>query len=336
MVLELGPGCVDPARQTRSKCKRGGRKLRRGCAVVLSLVSVVAGTAATADEGGVSFWLPGQYGSFAAVAPEPGWSLPLLSYYYSGDASAEQAIDTGGAVRLGVDTDFVGQFVIPTYTPDAEFLGGRPSFSLGFLAAKNDVSANLTLGSASGAASDSVSGIGDLYPTAQVFWNRGVHNWMAYATGAIPVGDYDPNRLSNIGIGHGAIDLGGAYTFLNPDTGWEFSATVGLTYNFKNSDTGYQNGVDAHLDVGVSRFLSERLHIGLVGFAYQQLTADSGQPVVLGDFKSSTFGVGPQIGYTFDVGGREIFTNLRGYWEFDSSNRTQGGSVMLTVNVPLG
>ncbi len=309
--------------------------MRWCCAIAFSLSSAVAAVPATADEGGVSFWLPGQYGSFAAIAPEPGWSLPLLSYYYSGDASAGQAIGTGGAVRLGVDADFFGQFVIPTYTPDAEFLGGRPSFSLAFIAAKTDVSASLTLGSASGAASDSATGIGDLYPTAQVFWNRGVHNWMTYATGAIPVGDYDPNRLANIGMGHGAIDLGGAYTFLNPDTGWEFSATIGLTYNFKNSDTGYKNGVDAHLDVGASRFLSERLHIGLVGFAYQQLTADRGQPAVLGDFKSSTFGVGPQIGYTFDVSGRDIFTNLRGYWEFDSKNRTQGGSVMLTVSLPL-
>ncbi len=239
-------------------------------------------------------------------------------------------------MRLGVDTGFFGQFVIPTYTPDAEFLGGRPSFSLGFLSAKNDVSASLALVTATGAASDSVTGIGDIYPTAQVFWNRGVHYWMAYVTGAIPVGDYDPNRLSNIGIGHGAIDFGGAYSFLNPDTGWELSTTAGLTYNFKNSDTGYQNGIDAHLDAGASRFLSERLHIGLVGFAYQQLTADSGQPVVLGDFKSSTFGVGPQIGYTFDAGGREIFANLRGYWEFVSNNRTQGVSVMLTVNVSFG
>ena len=32
---------------------------------------------AHADEGGVSFWLPGQFGSFAAVPSEPGFSLSL-------------------------------------------------------------------------------------------------------------------------------------------------------------------------------------------------------------------------------------------------------------------
>jgi hypothetical protein len=307
--------------------------MRRGWALVL-LVPV--GGMAMADEGGVSFWLPGQYGSFAAIAPEPGWSTTLLTYSYSGDAAAGQALEKGDRIRLGVDVDYVGQFVIPTFTPDAKILGGRSSFSLGFLVASNDVSASLTLGEATGEASENLRGFGDLFPTAQVFWNQGVHNWMAYATGAIPVGDYKPDRLANIGIGHGAIDLGGAYTFLDPETGWEFSATAGLTYNFKDPDTDYRNGIDAHLDVGVSRFLSEQLHVGLAGFAYQQLSDDSGQPDVLGAFKSQTFGVGPQIGYTFKARDRAIFTNLRGYWEFDSRNRTEGSSAILTVNFPLG
>jgi hypothetical protein len=40
---------------------------------------------------------------------------------------------------------------------------------------------------------------------------------MVYAAGDIPVGAYDPTRLANIGIGHGAIDGGGSYTYLDPD-----------------------------------------------------------------------------------------------------------------------
>jgi Protein involved in meta-pathway of phenol degradation len=52
---------------------------------------------------------------------------------------------------------------------------------------------------------------------------------MAYATGDIPAGAYSSDRLSNIGIGHGAIDGGGAYTYLNTKTGTEASATLGFT-----------------------------------------------------------------------------------------------------------
>jgi Putative MetA-pathway of phenol degradation len=40
----------------------------------------------------------------------------------------------------------------------------------------------------SGSFGDSVSGFGDLYPQATMRWNQGVHNFMAYATGDIPVG----------------------------------------------------------------------------------------------------------------------------------------------------
>jgi hypothetical protein len=42
---------------------------------------------AAADEAGTSFWLPGQYGSFAAVPSEPGWSFENSYYHASADAS---------------------------------------------------------------------------------------------------------------------------------------------------------------------------------------------------------------------------------------------------------
>jgi hypothetical protein len=55
---------------------------------------------------------------------------------------------------------------------------------------------------------------------------------MTYITGDIPIGAYDSTRMSNIGIGHGAIDVGAGYTYLNPQTGHEFSGVLGFTYNF--------------------------------------------------------------------------------------------------------
>jgi hypothetical protein len=57
-------------------------------------------------------------------------------------------------------------------------------------------------------------------------WNSGVHNFMTYATADIPVGAYDPNRIANLGLGHGAIDGGGGYTYLNPATGHTFSGVA--------------------------------------------------------------------------------------------------------------
>ena len=184
-----------------------------------------------------------------------------------------------------------------------------------------------------GSIADSNTGFGDLYPTATLKWHDGVHNWMTYMTGDIPVGAYDPNRLANIGIGHGAIDGGFGYTYLNPATGHEFSGVGGFTYNLKNQDTQYQNGIDFHFDWGASQFLSKQVFVGLVGYAYQQITDDFGQNPALGGMRSRVLGIGPQIGYLFPVGNMQGYLNVKGYGEFDAANRPSGWNTWLTFSI---
>jgi hypothetical protein len=46
---------------------------------------------ARADEGGVSFWLPGFFGSLAAAPQQPGWSLTSIYYHTSVSAGADVA-----------------------------------------------------------------------------------------------------------------------------------------------------------------------------------------------------------------------------------------------------
>jgi hypothetical protein len=188
-------------------------------------------------------------------------------------------------------------------------------------------------GTQQGSLSDSRGGFSDLYPMATIKWHNGVHNFMTYLTGDIPVGTYDPTRLANFGIGHSAMDGGVGYTYADLTTGREFSAVTGLTYNFKNTDTDYQNGIDWHLDWGLSQFLSKQVHIGAVGYFYQQLTADSGAPAILGDMKSRVNAVGPQIGFIFPVGDLHGYLNLKAYYEFGAQNRTQGWNTWLTFAI---
>jgi len=124
--------------------------------------------------------------------------------------------------------------------------------------------------------SDSVWGFGDVIPQFAVRWHAGVNNYMVYVTGDIPVGAYDPSRLSNIGIGHGAVDAGFGYTYFNQPTGLEFSGVLGFTYNMTDQSTQYQNGVDMHFDWGASQFLTKQFQVGLVGYAYDEIGCDSG------------------------------------------------------------
>jgi hypothetical protein len=56
-----------------------------------SLMALLLQTA-MADEGGVSFWIPGFFGSLAAVPQQPGWSLANISYNTNVKASGDVAL----------------------------------------------------------------------------------------------------------------------------------------------------------------------------------------------------------------------------------------------------
>ena len=205
------------------------------------------------------------------------------------------------------------------------------------LAGRNDVSVDATLTglkplgfSISRGRSDEITGFGDLAPQASLRWNHGVHNYMTYITGDIPVGAYDPARLANIGIGHGAVDGGFGYTYFDPKTGNEFSAVLGFTYNLENQQTDYKNGVDMHLDWGASKFLTKQLQVGLVGYFYEQISPDSGSGDRVGSFESRVIGIGPQLGFIFPVGDMQGYLNLKGYKEFAAEHRPDGWNTWLT------
>ena len=316
----------------------------------LALLScIVCSSAAFADEGGVGFWLPGQFGSLAAVPQNPGWSIGTVYYHTSlkagGDVAAAREVTIGRLNRnLTVDLNVNLQarpdleFLSAFYTFKTPVLGGQ--FTAGMATAFGKSSAGLdgtltaSLGNLtatrSGSIGDARWGVADLYPQVSLRWNAGVHNYMVYGMGDIPTGTYDSSRLANVGIGHGAADGGVGYTYFNPATGYEFSAVTGLTYNFKNYDTGYRNGVDWHLDWGASKFLTKQLFVGAVGYVYQQLTADSGAAAFLGDNKSGVAAVGPQFGYIFPVGtGLQGYLNLKAYFEFEARNRPEGFNTWL-------
>ena len=338
---------------TRSISKRNpGRWLTHGGMILALLMFGSLPEAAYADESGVSFWLPGQFGSLAATPQVPGWSMAAVYYHTSVKASGATAaareiqigrfpatINVNSNLNLNAQADLV--LLNPTYTFATPVLGGQLAIGVTGLFGRSsaDLNGTLTTGfgpvaiTRMGSIGDSITSVGDLYPLATLKWNSGVHNFMTYVTGDIPVGAYDPTRLANLGIGHAAVDGGGGYTYFNPQAGHEFSAVAGFTYNFKNHDTQYQNGIDFHVDWGASQFLSKQVFVGLVGYAYQQVTDDFGQHPILGGFRSRVLGVGPQIGFLFPVGDMQGYLNLKGYGEFDAANRPSGWNTWLTFSI---
>ena len=302
--------------------------------IIACALMLAPGSGTRADEGGTSFWLPGQYASLAALPPSPGWSLASTLYYYSGSAPDSASSAQSAAVAPGTRSQTTQLSLTPTYAPETTVLGGQLalflSFGVGVDATQLDPSGSGSVNS------QTVSGLTDAAPGAALGWTDGTDYWMVYLTGNIPVGSYDNQRLSNVGIGHAAIDAGGAYTYDNSKSGLSVSVGVGFTYNFENYSTDYKNGIDSHLGWSLMQSVSASWRVGLAGYVYYQLTGDSGSGNTCGPCKSRVASVGPQVTYNFTVAGQEWSANLRGYYEFWAQNRLEGYAVFATLSIPLG
>jgi hypothetical protein len=77
-------------------------KARTAARILVLLLSCGVGMLATpsahADEGGTSFWLPGQFGSLNAAPGDTGWSLPLIYFHASMDAGGSVVLEKRGQV----------------------------------------------------------------------------------------------------------------------------------------------------------------------------------------------------------------------------------------------
>ena len=313
-------------------------------------------TSSLADEGGVSFWVPGFFGSLAAAPQVPGFSFGNILYYSQVSAGGNVAF--AKQVPLGnINVNFNGNLnanvhgraeplylALPGYTFATPVLGGQFNFSTAFAYGRIESSVDATIMGNLGlggpgftigrSLTETATGFGDILPMASLRWNFGVHNFMTYATGNLTTGVYHSQSIANVGIGHNAIDAGGAYTYFDQKTGREFSATLGFTYNLENRNTNYQNGVDMHLDWGASQFLTKQWQVGLVGYWYQQLSCDSGSGDRVGCFESRVVGIGPQIGYIVPISKEwQGYLNLKGYGEFAAQNRPDGWNAWLTFAI---
>ena len=91
----------------------------------------------------MSFWIPGFFGSLAAVPQQPGWSLTSIFYNTnvsaSGNAAVAREITIGRlnptiniSVNANVHANAPIGFLAPSYVFATPFLGGQASATLLF------------------------------------------------------------------------------------------------------------------------------------------------------------------------------------------------------------
>jgi hypothetical protein len=292
-----------------------------------------APTSSRASEGGYSNYVPGFYGDIAlAVAPEDGLALRNDVYFYS--AKTDRSIRSG-AVELDVEIDLTFDYLTLFHKPGIEVFGAEYAYGATLVLGNVDLEASLAAGPLSASIQDDRTSYGDLTLTPGIlYWDNGDkwHFSQSFYV-VVPVGDYDVDEAVNTGLNYWTFETDFAATYLSPETGQDYSVVIGYGYNTKNDDTDYKSGDEVHLDFAFNQFLSEEWAIGLHGFYYKQISGDSGDGALLGDFKAEAAGIGPALMWVPKrLGGNTAFI-LKWFNEFDAENRMEGDHVFASFAI---
>ena len=68
----------------------------------VAVVALLGPQRVVADEGGISFWLPGNFGSLAATPGVPGWAWATIYVHTDVAAGAGQQFPRGGRLDVGI------------------------------------------------------------------------------------------------------------------------------------------------------------------------------------------------------------------------------------------
>ena len=328
-------------------------------AVTVIALTCMGGGGARAAEDAAGIYLLGAKGSMAGYLPPPGTYLSNFNYYYEGDADGRAAVGRalrrlGADIELQADVSLVGQAFLEapgvTWVAPGKVLGGNVGLGAIIPVAWKradvdlDVVATLTLPPPLDITlqrerrfkiDDDEFNFGDPLATATIGWHQGNWHWNIGALLNVPIGQWEEEKIANIGFNRWALDLTPAVTWLNPKSGLEASVAAGFTFNWENPDTNYQTGTEFHVEWALMKHLSKTFAIGLVGYHYQQVTGDSGAGATIGGFEGRVTGIGPEVSYTFLWGKIPISTDLKFFHEFDVENRVEGDGGLLTVSIPL-
>lgn len=86
-----------------------------------------------------------------------------------------------------------------------------------------------------------------------------------------------------------------------------------------------------HLDYAVNRYLSESFALGIHGFHLEQISGDSGDGALLGNFEAQASGIGPALLWSTQAAGRPITLIAKWLHEFDAERRIEGDHFIVSI-----
>ena len=326
----IRPGTPDPHKPKYSQTMKSLVVFSVVCYLTFLQNIIVA----VAAEGGYSNYIPGFYGDLAlATEPPTEFSIRNDVYYYSADTSRSAR---SGQVELNAELTQTFNFLTFLHKPGIEFFGGQYAYGITGPYGNVELDTDIGVGSTTVPFNESATGFGDLILAPIVlYWNNENFHYMFGQYVVTPTGDYEKNDALNVSLNYWTFETDFAMTYLNEETGQNYSFVIGYNYNTENDDTDYQTGDEIHFDYVVNQFLSEYWAVGLNGFYLKQIGGDSGTGAILGDFKAEAAGIGPSIMWIPKSMDGEAAFIVKWIHDYHAENRLEGDHVFLSFAMSL-
>jgi hypothetical protein len=179
------------------------------------------------------------------------------------------------------------------------------------------------------------AGISDIYVAPVVLgWTKGRFNYLADYGFYAPTGSFNPASPFSPGLGfwEQQLQFGTTYTIDNKKL-WNTSVLSTWELNQTKQGVDLKPGPMATFEYSLGRkLLHDSATVGIAGYAYQQLSADSGSavnPAVRGNL-GRAFAVGPEVKYA-SLKHRVAF-DARYEPQFAVQSHTSGSTVVFTVS----
>ncbi|WP_157866040.1 SphA family protein [Mesorhizobium japonicum] len=290
---------------------------------------------AKATEAVAGRYLPGVFAGPGAgiVPPTPGvayWAVSNI--YYHGEAGGDVPFGNG-AVAVGMTGNIWSTVLAGVYVPELHLPGNwtyavQAAVPLGWTGAQAEVGPFGT--------KQNVAGLGDIAfaPLVLGWHNDAMNTWLsASLTITAPTGEWKQGDLAFIGLNYWTFSPAIGFTYLIPEHGLDLSAKFGVDINTKNHDTNYYSGATAHLDLSVTKNVTESLSVGGIAGFLDQIEDDRGTFADTHDgFRGRSIAVGPLVKYKAKFGeSTEVDFTLRWAHEVEVKNRMKGDAVMFDI-----
>ena len=310
--------------------------IRRSIFALVTIACILLPLNGLASEGGAAHYLPGTIGTLIDLAPtKPGWVVEPIYLHYEGDVDASKHIPVAGLNTLGMNGKLDVLLLGGLYSLNQPVLGATYSFGAYLPYVWMTVEAEVDTQGRDAYVRDQQSGLGDMsFIPLMMAWKDGPWQFNTILSVYAPTGEYELGDLANPGLNYWSFDPIVGVSYSHPTLALNAALHGGVMFNTENNDTDYQSGSLFHLDGSIQKLLSVGpgfVSLGAEGFYLQQLSSDSGQKEIFGDFKGRSIGIGPALGYILPVGENTLVTSLRWLPELETKNRLKGDHFWLKI-----